>query len=118
MKPIFFILAVSWGIIFISLNAALNAAVITVSTTEDNAAGSLREAISTANANGEDNVIYLLAGTYYLQGDADEDDNLSGDLDIFNSGKLMIIGAGKSTTIIDGNQADRVLYIISGEISL
>jgi hypothetical protein len=102
----------------IVISVDVNTATITVSTTGDNAAGSLREAITAANTNKENNVIYLLAGTYYLEGEADDDDNLSGDFDISTSGTLMIIGAGKDTTIIDGNQADRVFHIISGDVSI
>ncbi len=94
------------------------AAVIHVTTTQDNVPGSLRAAVTTANTNNENNTIYLPAGTYFLSGAAGDDANASGDLDITNSHKLTISGAGKTKTFIDGNAIDRVLHIIKGTVSI
>jgi hypothetical protein len=94
------------------------AAVIHVSTTQDNVPGSLRAAITTANTNNENNTIYLPAGTYFLSGTAGEDANASGDLDITTSHKLTISGAGKPKTFIDGKGIDRVLHILKGTVSI
>jgi hypothetical protein len=105
-------------IIFMALAVPSFGATITVTETADNAEGSLRAAIDKANNNGEENVIYLAAGTYTLSGNPDEDGNQSGDLDIFPTGKLTIIGVDTSSTFIDGNQVDRVLHIISGAVSI
>ncbi len=100
-----------------------HAATITVNTTNDenNSDGdcSLREAIIAANTdtavdacpagNGAD-TITLPAGTYLLSlAGADEDDALTGDLDITND--LTITGAGPALTIIDGNGLDRVFHL-------
>ncbi len=92
--------------------------IITVTTTQDNVAGSLRAAITTANTNNKDNTIILPAGVYTLSGAADEDDNASGDLDIETTHKLNITGAGSSQSIINGNQIDRVLHILNGTVTI
>lgn len=69
---------------------------------------SLREAIIAANTAGGANTITLPAGTYSLSlTGADEDAAATGDLDI-TAGTLMISGAGRNTTIIDGGQIDRI----------
>ena len=96
---------------------------------------SLREAIE--NANNDDaaqadcnagdgvDVIALPAGTYVLAGQAGDDDNTSGDLDI--SGVLTIDGAGRKNTFIQagtsspqgdacGDCVDRVLHILSSGV--
>ncbi len=111
MKKIFFFLwvmavAIGWG----------QATVFNVTTTQDNVPGSLRAAITMANANGANNTIYLPVGTYILSGTANEDNNLGGDLDINTTKSLTIIGAGSPTTIIDGNQIDRVLHVLKGTV--
>jgi hypothetical protein len=97
---------------------AAHPAVIHVTTTQDNVQGSLRAAITTANTNNENNTIYLPAGTYYLSGEAGDDANASGDLDIDTSFNLTIIGAGKTKTDIDGKGIDRVLHILKGTVSV
>lgn len=75
---------------------------------------SLREAVIAANAAGGDNTILLPAGTYYLDTPgANEDSAATGDLDI-NTGSLTITGDGANTTIIDGNQLDRIFDILGG----
>jgi hypothetical protein len=94
------------------------AAEINVTTTQDNVPGSLRAAISTANNNGESDTITLPAGTYILSGAAGDDSNLSGDLDIDTGHSITIKGAGRETTIIDGNKTDRVLHILRGTVSI
>jgi photosystem II stability/assembly factor-like uncharacterized protein len=74
---------------------------------------SLRGAISKANGDiGNDYTIVLPAGTYVLTGAAAEDLNASGDLDIRYH--LTINGAGRDTTIIDGDEKDRVVHIMNG----
>ena len=56
--------------------------------------------------------ISLPAGTYNLTLDApSEDANASGDLDIITR-SVTIRGAGAATTIIDGNEIDRVLDVL------
>jgi CSLREA domain-containing protein len=98
---------------------------ITVTTTADELNGdgdcSLREAIESANtntssdactqgSNGTDTII-IPSGTYSLSiAGASEDGNQTGDLDITEA--LVIVGDGATTTIIDGNQLDRVFHII------
>jgi CSLREA domain-containing protein len=80
---------------------------------------SLREAIQAANTDqqvdscaagqGED-TIELPAGTYTLAlAGANEDGNATGDLDILSD--LALVGESPETTIIDGNQLDRVLHV-------
>jgi CSLREA domain-containing protein len=83
---------------------------------------SLREAVQAANtdnfvdactAGSGDDTIELPAGTYMLAlGDAREDANASGDLDFMSN--VTLLGADTDTTIIDGNQLDRVLHIHAG----
>lgn len=77
---------------------------------------SLREAVLLANHDGVDSTINLAAGTYILAiAGSDEDDGLTGDLDVFNDGSLTIIGAGAGQTIIDaggsGGIRDRVFDV-------
>jgi CSLREA domain-containing protein len=96
---------------------------IFVNTTADeiNANGncSLREALRAANldiavdgcpAGGGEDTIILPAGTYTLTliGGGDND-GFSGDLDI--NSNLTIAGSGAISTIIDGNNTDRVFHI-------
>ena len=96
---------------------------ITVNTADDelNSDGdcSLREALQAANTNtavdacpagsGWD-TIQIPAGTYQLSlTGADEDSNATGDFDILES--VDIVGAGSSTTILDGMMNDRVLHV-------
>ena len=98
---------------------------ITVNTTVDVLGGgdgkcSLREAVQAANTDsavdacpagsGHDTII-LAAGSYTLTlTGAGEDDNATGDLDVLTD-SLTISGAGSGSTIIDGNQTDRVLQV-------
>lgn len=103
-----------------------HAATITVNTTNDelNSDGdcSLREAIQAANtdtgvdactAGSGDDIISLPAGIYVLSlTGADEDNNVTGDLDIVDN--LIINGAGAANTAINGGGIDRVLHNFSG----
>jgi CSLREA domain-containing protein len=105
--------------------SAAPSAIIVVNTTDDEyntdpAECSLREAIQAANTNaafggcsagsGAD-TITLPAGTYLLTIPGAGTGNASGDLDLTG---ITIDGAGASTTIIDGNQLDRVIEVLSG----
>jgi CSLREA domain-containing protein len=72
---------------------------------------SLREAVIAANAAAGPNSIILPAGTYLLTlPDTAEDLSVNGDLDV--NGELTITGAGAATTIIDGNNATRVIHVL------
>ena len=85
---------------------------------------SLREAIQSVNTNtdfggctGNGDIISLPAGTYTLTGAADEDDNVSGDLDVKSN--LTIYGEDEKTTFIQAgtdatNGVDRVMHIFDG----
>ena len=81
---------------------------------------SLREAIAAANLRPSPDQIQLESGTYLLtiptlrdseNDSVDEDDNAIGDLDIADD--LVLVGKGAAATIIDGNQGDRVLEVLS-----
>ena len=86
---------------------------------------SLREAIQAANTDtpvggcpagdGADTIV-VPAGTYNLTlvGEG-EDDNQTGDLDIHED--LTIQGATSSTTIINGNAADRIFHVV-GDVTM
>jgi CSLREA domain-containing protein len=111
------------------------AATITVNTTADelNSDGdcSLREAIRAANTNTrvdactagsstENDTISVPSGTYTLTRTGENEDNATtGDLDI--RGNLSLIGAGASSTILEGatnSGRDRVLEIHSGTVKI
>jgi CSLREA domain-containing protein len=109
-------------------SAAPSAAAITVTTLVDelevNGVCSLREAVESVNKatytgdctlSGSGAVTIMLpAGTYNLDlspGTA-EDNNQTGDLDIWDN--VSITGAGQAETIIDGNGNDRVFDIWEG----
>ena len=100
-----------------------HAATITVNTTDDelNSDGdcSLREALLAANTDaavdaciagsGADTIL-LAAGIYTLSiPGTNEDAAATGDLDIADD--LTLTGAGALTTVIDGNQIDRVIEV-------
>ena len=96
--------------------SSVYAASFTVTKTADTNDGtcdsdcSLREAIIAANANPGADTITLPAGTYTLSiAGAGEDASATGDLDI--NGEVTITGAGAGSTIIDGNDTDRVFEI-------
>ena len=82
-------------------------ATFTVTNTNDSGAGSLREAITNANANAEADVINLPAGTYTLT---------SGELEI--TSEVTITGADAGSTIIDGNGDSRVFHLTNNTANL
>ena len=84
-------------------------ATFNVTNTNDSGAGSLRQAIIDANNTAGTDTINLPSGTYTLLGAAGEDAAASGDLDITDD--VIIVGAGAATTIIDGNNNDRVFHL-------
>lgn len=70
---------------------------------------SLREAITAANAD-PGSTVNIPAGTYMLtRTGANEDNNVTGDLDI--TSPVIISGAGAANTMIDGRNLDRVFHI-------
>jgi CSLREA domain-containing protein len=93
------------------------AAALAVSKTADTSDGacdadcSLREAIVAANAAPGADTITVPAGVYQFTRTGNDDVGAVGDLDITDS--LTIIGAGAATTIIDGQDIDRVFDIAS-----
>lgn len=99
----------------ITVNSTLDAVDANLSdsvceTAPGNLVCTLRAAIQTANALPGSDTILLPSGTYTLtiEGTA-EDYALTGDLDIRDD--LTIQGAGPATTIIDGNNLDRVFNL-------
>ena len=72
---------------------------------------SLREAIIAANQHPGPDTVMVPAGTYVLQQVGQEDQAAAGDLDILDD--LTLMGAGAESTLIDGNQIDRVFRIHS-----
>lgn len=77
----------------------------------------LRAAIMETNALAGMDTIILPAGTYIFNiAGSDEDAGATGDLDITQD--LTIDGAGSATTIIDGNNLDRVFDIQSGSVTI
>jgi len=111
------------GLVLTWWSPVAHAATITVTTTVDElltgGGCSLREAIRAANldmagggcpAGSGADTISLPAGTFKLTlAGRDEDRGFTGDLDI--TAGLTIVGAGASSTIIDGNGQDRVFEI-------
>lgn len=87
---------------------------------------SLREAVRSANLNqpiggcftgGGGDTILIPAGIYTLEiSGSDEDESLTGDLDI--SQGLTILGEGIGATILDGNGLDRVFHLTSTDASV
>src|SRR5438132_12706436 len=80
--------------------ASAGAATLTVTTTNDSGAGSLRQAIQ--NAASDDTINFSVTGTIALT---------SGELPITNN--LTIIGPGATILAISGNHASRVFEIRS-----
>jgi CSLREA domain-containing protein len=77
---------------------------------------SLREAIIAANQHPGPDTVMLPAGEYVLQRVGQEDQAAAGDLDLRDD--LTLIGAGAESTLIDGNQIDRVFRIHSPAVVL
>jgi CSLREA domain-containing protein len=70
----------------------------------------LRAAVQAANFLGGAQTINLPAGAYVLTvTGAEENAAATGDLDI--TGNITILGAGRATTVIDGNHTDRVFEV-------
>jgi CSLREA domain-containing protein len=117
-------------LLLVVLATSARAATIAVTTTADgvidDAACSLREAVRSANLNtaiggcaaGDTarDTIMLPAGTYTLTVAGDEALGLQGDLNV--SQPLTVMGAGASTTIIDGNSTDRIFATDSADLTL
>jgi hypothetical protein len=77
----------------------------------------LRAFIQETNALPGPDTIILPAGQYNLTLVGVEEDNAAtGDLDILD--ELTIVGSNASSTIINGNQIDRVFHIIGVEVSI
>lgn len=73
---------------------------------------SLREAVSQANSTGAPDTIVLKSGTYHLsRSGANENGNLTGDLDIISP--VTIVGKGAASTAIDGGKLDRVIDVFN-----
>jgi hypothetical protein len=70
---------------------------------------SLREAITAANANPGADTIIVPAGVYLLALRGADDTNAAGDFDI--TGSTTFQGAGAGSTVIDGQQIDRVFDV-------
>ena len=78
---------------------------------------SLRSAIQAADARGGSNTIIVPSGTFTLTiAGAGEDASATGDLDINDN--LTIKGKSSASTIIDGNNLDRVFQILGGKVSI
>ncbi|MFL6290310.1 MAG: CSLREA domain-containing protein, partial [Thermoanaerobaculia bacterium] len=101
----------------LSIALPLQAATFTVTKTADTLDGacdrdcSLREAITAANADeptGGADVVVVPPGIYVLtRAGAGEDAGATGDLDL--NDQMILVGAGAGSTVIDGQEADRVL---------
>lgn len=78
----------------------------------------LREAIDAANASGEESTIIVPAGTITLQLAGEEDNNATGDLDLFGGFPVVIEGQGVNATMIDGNDLDRIFRSFSVDITV
>ena len=77
----------------------------------------LRAAIQETNALTGPDTVTLWPGTYTLTlAGADEDAAATGDLDII--GDLTITGAGATVTVLDPNDLDRALHVVSGSLTL
>ena len=95
------------------------AAVFTVTKTGDTLDGacdhdcSLREAVQAANGAAGTDVVVVPAGIYVLTRFGErEEDNATGDLDV--KGPLLLVGAGAGSTVLDGNDWDRILDFHDG----
>src|SRR5438067_215924 len=78
---------------------------------------SLRSAVQAANTQGGANTIILPGGTFTLTiAGPGEDAAARGDLDL--KGNLTIAGKTASSTIVDGNNLDRVFQVLGGNVSI
>ena len=77
----------------------------------------LRAAVQEANELPGPDTVTLWPGTYTLAlAGAFEDDAATGDLDITDD--LTITGAGATVTVLDPNDLDRALHVVSGSLTL
>ena len=100
------------------VNTTLDTVAVDLKTGKD-ATGhiSLRSAIQAANAKSNSDTIIVPAGTFTLTiPGANEDADATGDLDI--NGSVTIKGKNASSTIIDGNNLDRVFQVLSGKVQI
>ena len=100
------------------VNTTLDTVAVNLKTGKD-ATGhiSLRSAIQAANAKPNSDTIILPKGTFTLTiPGANEDADATGDLDI--NGNVTIKGKNASSTIIDGNNLDRVFQVLSGKVQI
>ncbi len=100
------------------VNTTLDTVAVSLKTGKD-ATGhiSLRSAIQAANAKPNSDTIILPKGTFTLTiPGANEDLDATGDLDI--NGNLTIKGKNANSTIIDGNNLDRVIQVLSGKVQI
>jgi CSLREA domain-containing protein len=111
-------LATAAVVVSVQLLAAQQAAAATfdVNTIEDVLDGvcdshcSLRDAVVTANDRPGRDLIIIPSGTYVLQIDGRHENRArSGDLDILET--VVIRGAGRDATLIDGGEIDRVFHV-------
>ena len=100
------------------VNTLLDTVAVNLKTGKD-ASGhiSLRSAIQAANSGSNSDTIILPAGTITLTiAGANEDNAATGDLDIRSN--LTIKGKGAGSSVIDGNNLDRVFQILGGKVSI
>ncbi|VAW43406.1 hypothetical protein MNBD_CHLOROFLEXI01-3122 [hydrothermal vent metagenome] len=139
MKQSRLLLAIALPLIFLSLflttlrTTASPSATFTVNSTVDavdvnpgdgvcetavgNGVCTLRAAVMEANALASEDTIQLPSGSYLLTiSGEDEDISATGDIDITDD--LFFIGNDMATTIIDGNQLDRIFHIFGGSVSI
>ena len=100
------------------VNTTLDTLAVNLRTGKDSSGHiSLRSAIMAADAKGGSNTIKLKSGVYKLTiAGANEDASVTGDLDITSN--LTIEGSGSRGTIIDGNNLDRVIEVLSGKVNI
>src|SRR5271157_6059376 len=98
------------------VNTTLDTVAVNLRTGRDSSGHiSLRSAIMAADAHGGSNSIIVPAGIFTLTiPGANEDASASGDLDL--KGKIKIKGASSASTIIDGNNLDRVFQVLGGNV--
>ncbi len=86
-----------------------------VLTAVDGSATSLRDIISQANSNGEDDIITLGPGQWRIglgNSNGQDNANLTGDFDLTEGNRTIVFeGAGVGSTIIDASGTDRAFHI-------
>jgi CSLREA domain-containing protein/uncharacterized repeat protein (TIGR01451 family) len=115
----------AWGIatvVALAATGTASAATFTVTKTADvndhactATVCSLRDAVIAADTASGSSTIIVPAGHYKLAiASTRADDPTTGDLDIDDSASVTIRGAGSGSTIIDGNNVDRLFSVDSG----